>query len=269
MAMRPYRILMALLTITLVSAVGCARDEVSSPEPTVTPVPTPEVVRKESTPCYQPGDGDGERMSFYVPDVTVKGNLQWSSDGSYILFNVSLEDRGVPVDAGAPVDAVEADGSRLWDIRDESGSLVDDVPDYAGAFRYFDISPDGSSVAYSSCAYATDDRSWRLSLFEDYEIIVSNIDGTKTQRLTENRHSDNYPVWSPDGTRVAFISSTKFDANKLTIYTLATGESVRVGLLRTYDTRDWTVAPHPPAWSPDGQSIAFVMYEEEPSTVSI
>ena len=84
----------------------------------------------------------------------------------------------------------------------------------------------------------------------DYEIVVSNIDGTDTRRLTENSGSDLYPVWSPDGTRVAFLRRSE-----LTIYTVATGEWTDVAI---------NVAPAPPAWSPDGGSIAFLAYATPP-----
>ena len=95
------------------------------------------------------------------------GRLQWSPDGSQVLFTDSGEEHG------PPVDAVEADGSRLWRIKTASGYLFSG---YAGAMRYFDISADGSRIAYSTCAYAEVD--------DDYEIAISNIDGTDTKRLT-------------------------------------------------------------------------------------
>jgi Tol biopolymer transport system component len=33
-----------------------------------------------------------------------------------------------------------------------------------------------------------------------------NADGTNVQQLTDNDHYDENPVWSPDGTRIAFES---------------------------------------------------------------
>ena len=125
---------------------------------------------------------------------------------------------------------MEADGSRLsrlWGVNDVTGDLASG---YAGPMSTFDLSADGSKIVYSTCAYA-------VSSNEEYEIVVSNIDGTDTRRLTENFGAALYPVWSPDGTRVAFVSPPA-----LKIYTVATGEwTYAPGYI------DHPVVPIPPA----------------------
>ena len=130
---------------------------------------------------------------------------------------------------------------------------------------HFDVSPDGSKIAYSTCRYPDPDASAPPHNWEyNYEIVVSNIDGTDMERLTKNDHFDNFPVWSPDGAHIAFVSdpdhthSAEEIMGKLVIYTMATGESRDI-ILPIGDR----VAPHPAAWSPDGRRIAFVAYEEQ------
>ena len=71
-------------------------------------------------------------------------------------------------------------------------------------------------IIYTSCQFSTEHEYERESYIQDgldfserekyhYEIALSAADGNNQQRITHNRELDHYPVWSPDGSRVAFI----------------------------------------------------------------
>ena len=130
---------------------------------------------------------------------------------------------------------------------------------------YFDVSPDSASIVYSTCKYYQDPHNVALSGRNTssyrYDISVVNVDGTENMSLTESESVDILPVWSPDGTQIAFVSDRDLGnsriAGRLVIYTVATGESRDVPL--TIGDR---VGPVPPVWSPDGRRIAFVAHEE-------
>ena len=49
------------------------------------------------------------------------------------------------------------------------------------------------------------------------EIVTLNVDGTGLARLTNNTYWDVYPIWSPDGTEIAFLS---FRENDMDIYVM-------------------------------------------------
>jgi Tol biopolymer transport system component len=111
------------------------------------------------------------------------------------------------------------------------------------------LSPDGTKVAYYGAPAEQDDNG------PGYEIYVSPTDrsGVATD-VSNNPGDDWWPVWSPDGTRIAFVSSDP-------------GAVFGPGSLHAVDpdgTDQITLTPvdnvWEPAWSPDGSRIAYTGY---------
>jgi Tol biopolymer transport system component len=65
-----------------------------------------------------------------------------------------------------------------------------------------DWSPDGTKIAFSSI-YDSGDSTEQVS---DEEVYVINADGSGRTNLTTNSVSDLHPEWSPDGTKITFVS---------------------------------------------------------------
>ncbi|HTR46851.1 MAG TPA: S9 family peptidase [Verrucomicrobiae bacterium] len=104
------------------------------------------------------------------------------------------------------------------------------------------ISPDGQWVAY---AVATPDYDAN-HLTRDIWIV--SISGGDARQLTHDGKSDR-PRWSPDGKRVAVLSSRDGEAQVYAV-PVAGGEPARVTSLSTGADNQ--------LWSPDGKWIAFV-----------
>ena len=130
---------------------------------------------------------------------------------------------------------------------------------------------------YSTCEYTYFDHDkvgWSYNL--GYELATVNVDGTGLQRLTDNLHFENYPVWSPDGARVAFIAHNDYSRRADYDYNLFPDHYDPHNseiFTKAADGTDERVVPntkgvglYPPVWSPTGERLAFTSHEvKEPS----
>ena len=220
------------------------------PPPTPTPTPTPTLIAYSdpTEPCGPSIYGDYIDLHEHF--------IHWAGGGTHLVFD--HDDLILALDiAGAQVrEVADAD----VDYHESGG--------YGGTYRfeygfYADVSPDGSRIVYSTCGYMPDEPGPFGEYSEGYEIAMVNIDGTDKKRLTNNERFDHYPVWSPDGTRVAIVANTSMihevlpfeDDMKLVIISPDAPAASQ-----PHDTTSW-VALYPPVWSPDGRRLAFIADE--------
>ena len=108
------------------------------------------------------------------------------------------------------------------------------------------ISPDGRLVAYTQR-----DTNWDDNAYET-EIWIADVESGKTYALTNAKKSSQSPAWSPDGSRLAFVSDR---TDKRQIYAI----DPRGGEAEPLTTLEDGVGSF--AWSPDGKSIAYTVTE--------
>lgn len=106
------------------------------------------------------------------------------------------------------------------------------------------LSPDGRWAVFPVSVYSADDNKGNSDLW-----LVPADGSAAPRRLTWNPGSDGSPAWSPDGTRLAFVSKRGEGPPQLYVLPLAGGEAEPV--------TDLPVAVEDPKWFPDGRRIAF------------
>jgi Tol biopolymer transport system component len=145
-----------------------------------------------------------------------------------------------------------------WDIyaMNLDGSGMRRLTDYLGYDSEPSWSPDGTRIAFISGRDDPDPLDRYLASF----IYVMNADGSGVTRITFGKGGDYRPVWSPDGTRIAFYSFAEGTSNIYTVHPDGSG--------RTRITNDPAGATDP-AWSPDGTRIAFTSYQGGGANISV
>ena len=83
-----------------------------------------------------------------------------------------------------------------------------------------------------------------------FELRIADADGQNAQTALASREPIISPSWSPDGTRIAYVS---FENKKAVVYqhSLATGQRQVVANFRGSNSA--------PSWSPDGRQLAVVL----------
>jgi TolB protein len=272
-AERLRRILVGAALIVGIGALGLVVARVRLPN-TIADSP----ITRDGSPAWSPDgsrivfyserDGNGEIYTMNADGSAVRrlthhpadeGYPSWSPDGRTILFD---SDR----DGGFDIYAMDADGSNVRRLtthpaRDVAASWSPDgleiafMSDRDGGFDVYVMNADGSEQTRLTSTGA----SWfpmyspdgaRLALHVGRDVHVMDANGGELRRLTTDPANGMYPSWSPDATRIAFMS---WRNGRTEIFVMnADGSNQQVVVSMTAgDAID-------PRWSPDGSRVAFV-----------
>jgi dipeptidyl aminopeptidase/acylaminoacyl peptidase len=212
---------------------------------------------------------DGKHSVQLTNSENSEHSPQWSPDGKYISF---LTSRGK-----------EDSPEQLW-LLDRQGGEAQPLTGFNGDVVDYKWSPDGTKLALIVSDedprklpegqkdktpppividryYFKEDETGYLGT-QRRHLYLFDVGTRKAENLTPGTYNESLPAWSPDGSRIAFVSNRNPDpdrSNELGLYAIEPRAGASPRLLTAFQGENgdssWMSGP---VWRPDGREIAYV-----------
>ncbi len=173
----------------------------------------------------------------------------WSPDGAKIAFMTDREESGTARLDVTPQPAISISFNVEIFVMNADGTGQTNLTDHEAWDGYPSWSPDGARIVFETDRDRTDMMIMGI-LIEDLgrEIYAMDADGADPNRLSSNPADDQYPSWSPDGSKIVFQAYRDGNAEIYVMNTDGTGQARLTNHIATDSM---------PTWSPEGDWIAF------------
>ncbi len=221
-------------------------------------------------------DGQNDRQITFSQDS--ESSPRWSPDGKYLSFTSSRPGK--------------AKGNQIW-LLDRNGGEAMQLTEFKGRLQSYEWSPDSKRIALvigdpdpeaeatatpavqgtasppkppkpiviDRYRYKQDGQGYLLSGRHSF-IYLYDIATKKLDRLTASKWDESSPTWSPDGSRIAFMSNHVDDPDRdptAQVFVADAKPSATEKQLTQLSSR----GRGRPEWSPDGKWIVFLEGDEK------
>ncbi|MBL7727737.1 MAG: PD40 domain-containing protein, partial [Dinghuibacter sp.] len=199
---------------------------------------------------------DGKEHIQLTNSADGESNPQWSPDGKYISF-VAARNGGT---------------SQVYLLNRLGGEAIK-LTDVKGGLGEYLWSPDGKKLALTitdpeDTAAKKNPRPYVINRYRfkvdvtgyQYDtrkthIYLFDVAAKKLDTLTRGQYDEGGIQWSPDGSRIAFVSNRTEDPDKNSNSDIYIIEARPGATMRQLTT--WPGSDYAPQWSPDGTRLAY------------
>jgi dipeptidyl aminopeptidase/acylaminoacyl peptidase len=224
---------------------------------------------------------DGGEQVRLTSSKDSESHPRWSPDGKYLAFLASRKNDGDEDDDKKD----KKKGAQVW-LLNRAGGEAEKLTDIEGDIDDYAWSPDSRRlvlvvddpdpaadpekmegwkrktkppIVVDRYAFKNDESGYLGKLRS--HLYLFDIAAKKAEQITSGDFDDRNATWSPDGTRIAFVSERDKDpdrTNNPDIFVIEAKAGATPTRLTTFPGPD----EGKPAWSPDGKTIAYLQGDE-------